>query len=316
MPPQLVKSLVKTVAHRLGFEVHRLPPPEAPREMVPVEIGPFRIVMYPHGTHPGTHTWDGEHNDAIRRIVALALGKYPDLGVIDVGANVGDTAAVARLGGDVPVLCIEGDPSVFPVLERNIRQLPGATAVQALLGEREERVPVALDKAGWNLTVVPQDASADRATTTVSLTTLDACARALADVDRYHVLKVDAEGFDCRIVRGGMRYIARVRPIIFLEYNRENMDPIGEPGLPTLFALRDVGYRDVLVYDERGRLLVAATLDDEALLRDLHAYAPGVPRGDIHYYDLCLFHADDAELAAAFARDERARREHGDRGAP
>lgn len=305
----MLKSMAKAVVHQLGYVVHRrVPPapPPPPRQLMPVEFGPFRLRMYPHGTIPGTLTWDGMHNDELRRIVALALGKYPELGVIDVGANVGDTAAIAKLGGDVPVICIEGDPRIFPVLEENLRQFRNVTAIHALLGERAEDVPVALEKQGWNMTLVPRDPSGAGETTMVSLTTLDECTLGRSDVDRYHVLKVDAEGFDCRILRGGMRYLARVKPVIMMEYNRENMDPIGEPGLPTLFALREIGYRDVIVYDERSRMLVATTLAEEALLGDLHAYAPG-QGSNIHFYDLCLFHSTDADLATEFTRAERAR---------
>lgn len=144
-------------------------------------------------------------------------------------------------------------------------------------------------------------------TTTVSLTTLDLCTRTPADSGRYRLLKVDTEGFDCRILRGGVPLIDRVKPIITLEYNRDNMDRIGEPGLPMLFALRELGYRHVIVYDERNRLLLATTLHEEMLLQDLHDYAPG-QGSDIYNYDIVLLHADDSDLADRFLYSERALR--------
>lgn len=313
----MLKSVLKSVVHGLGYEVHRRPP-VAETGLVDVGFGPYTIEMYlgstQPGATPGTPAWNGVTNGALSRLVTLAHGKYPDLAAIDVGANVGDTAAVIKTGADIPVLCIEGDPGVYPILERNTRRLPGTTPLHALLGEHEEEMRVAFEKEGWNLTVLPQDApstsdgpQAASTTTTVTLTTLDRCMRALPESGRYRLLKVDTEGFDCRILRGGMQFIARVKPIITVEYNRENMDRIGEPGLPTLFALRALGYRDVLVYDESNRLLLATTLHEETVLRDLHDYAPG--RGsDIYYYDIVLFHADDADLAERFIESERARR--------
>ncbi|HYW50101.1 MAG TPA: FkbM family methyltransferase [Gemmatimonadaceae bacterium] len=278
----MLKNVIKSVVRGFGYEVHRRPVEQA-SGLIEVGFGPYTIEMYPGsdmpGPHAGTHVWNGVTNGALSRLVTLAHGKYPDLAVIDIGANVGDTAAVIKAGGDVPVFCIEGDPQIFPILQRNTRRLPGTTALHALLGEHEEDVRVAFEKEGWNLTVLPQErhpgSSASRALTdattrTVSLTTLDLGTRAMADSSRYRLLKVDTEGFDCRILRGGMQFIERVKPIITLEYNRDNTDRIGEPGLPTLLALRALGYGHVAVCDESNRLLLATSLHDEALLHDLH----------------------------------------------
>lgn len=309
-----MKSVAKSLAQRLGYEVYRLAPPDPPEDksaVVPVQIGPYRIMMCANGTLHRTLAENPDYSGELRRIVALAVGKYPDLAVIDVGANFGDTAAITKLGADIPVLCLEGDPRAYALLTQNIRQLSGVTARNVLLGERVEEMSVSFQKEGWNLTVVPQDGAAAHGgaapATKVSITTLDECTRDLPDVQRYRVLKVDAEGFDCRIIRGGLRYIERVRPVIMMEYNRENMAQIGEPGLDTLFRLRDAGYRDVLYYDQSGRLLLTTTLDQEVLVRDLHEYADEHARS-IYYMDLCLFHADDADLAATFARAEREHR--------
>ncbi len=264
--------------------------------------------MYPgNNVYPGTLVWNERYNGALRWLVAIAVEKYPNCGVIDVGANFGDTAAIAKVDADVPVFCIEGDPSVYSVLEQNARRLPGVRTRLALLGEREEQLPVVIEKKGFNLTLVPQQRADVNGATTVSITTLDACVADLPDADRYRVLKVDAEGFDCRILCGGMRYIERAHPIITLEYNRENMDAIGELGVPTLLALRDAGYRDLVYFDMSGRLLLATTLEEEALVRDLHDYADG-RYSLIPFIDLCIFHRDDVDPAAEFVRQSRAHR--------
>ncbi len=305
-----LKRMTKSIIHRFGFEVYRIAPQKTddPDATVPVHIGPYQILMYANGTLHRTLAAEPDYSGQLRRLVALAAREYPDLAMIDVGANFGDTAAIAKLGADIPIFCIEGDPRAFRLLEQNIRQLPGVTARCALLGERVEDIPALFQKQGWNLTVIPQDAAASGpTTTTASLTTLDECMRGLADPDRYRVLKIDAEGFDCRIIRGGMQHIERVKPIIMMEYNRENMDQIGEPGFDTLMRLRVAGYRDIVYFDQSGRLILATTLDEEDLMRDLHDYANGRD-GSIYYVDLCLFHARDGDLAREFTRTERARR--------
>ncbi len=289
---------------RLGYRLQRKPAPPTPTPLVPTRVGAHTILLFENGTVYPHRTWDEKHNGELSRLVALALTKYPDLAVIDVGANFGDTAAVVKTAGDVAIFCIEGDPRVFEILQQNMRQFPDVTARNVLLGERVEDLPVVFQKEGWNLTVVP---NAGPTSTTVSLTTLDECTRELTDLDRYRVLKVDVEGFDCRVIRGGLSYIERVRPLILMEYNRENMDAIGENGLDTLLRLRDAGYSAIVYFDQSGRMLLSTTLDEIDLIRDLHDYANGRD-GSIYYVDLCLFHSDDSELAATFTRAERTRR--------
>ena len=53
--------------------------------------------------------------------------------VVDVGANVGDTAAAIRAESGVPILCVEGDPTFFALLERNARTIGGVELEHAFV---------------------------------------------------------------------------------------------------------------------------------------------------------------------------------------
>jgi hypothetical protein len=46
-------------------------------------------------------------------LVALTQAKYPNLTMIDVGANVGDFIAIVRWHVDAPILCVEGEDHFF-----------------------------------------------------------------------------------------------------------------------------------------------------------------------------------------------------------
>ena len=124
----MLKAAFKSVLRGLGYEVHRRVSEQA-SGLVEVAYGPYTIEMYPGKAQPGptpdTYVWNDVPKGALGRLVTLAYGKYPDLAVIDVGSNVGDTAAVIKAGADVPVFCIEGDPQIYPILQRNTRRLPG-----------------------------------------------------------------------------------------------------------------------------------------------------------------------------------------------
>ena len=64
--------------------------------------------------------------------------------VVDIGANVGDTAAAIRAESDVPILCVEGDPAFFALLERNARAIGGVELERAFV----EGPPAAGSSAG------------------------------------------------------------------------------------------------------------------------------------------------------------------------
>lgn len=238
------------------------------------------------------------------RLTSLLRKKYPDLAAMDIGANVGDTACIIKSAEDIPLLCIEGEEFSFGFLKRNIAQFRNATAHQLFLGEKTEMASVGFENTGWNLTLKPRTGSAAKS---IKLTSLDDFMVTQPDGRAFKLLKIDTEGFDCSIIRGAVNFIQTVTPVITFEYNRGNMDAIGEPGLPTIFKLQDLGYSRIVFHDQNGRFLLATTLDDHVLIKDLHDYADCV-QGCIGYLDVTVFHATDTELADRFAEMERLRR--------
>lgn len=300
----MIKSLVKTSLAVLGYEVHKLSPHKRRSRAgkLSVKVGKFSISVPASSLLPDIFAVNPDYSSELGRLVGVASTKYPDLRMIDVGANFGDSVAIAKSAADIPVLCVEGDENCLSLLEQNIEQFQDVTIHKVLLGERSETISVAFEKQGWNLTLIPgqQDSSVK-----VDLITLDDFLKPFDPVN-FKLLKIDTEGFDCKIVRGGLDYIRNVTPLITLEYNRDNMTRISEDGITTLLLLRDLGYEVVLFYDGQGRLVTSARLSDEDVIRDLHEYANGRD-GAIYYYDLCLFHRNDEDLALAFQQSERER---------
>jgi hypothetical protein len=95
-----------------------------------------------------------------------------------------------------------------------------------------------------------------------------------------------------------------VKPVVYFEYNRENMSQIGEDGLPTLRILHNLGYNWIIFFDNTGRFLTGTSLSNTDLINDLHDYADG-RHGQICYYDLCIFHKSDDDIARSFLEQEK-----------
>ncbi len=206
------------------------------------------------------------YDAAIGRVAAVVAGP-----VVDVGANVGDTAASIRSLSDVPVLCIEGDESYYTLLERNAAALEPVELERAFV-EASARGRVV--RAAGTARVVAGDEELP--------------SKPLAQVLEEHprfahpaVLKLDTDGMDVAILLANLELLDRVRPVLFFEY-----DPhVG--ALPEIFErLRELGYERMLVYENTGELVCAGPVDPWP-----HEVYSGF--GGARYADVCAFHRDD-----------------------
>lgn len=186
--------------------------------------------------------------------------------VVDVGANVGDTAAAIRVRCGAPVLCVEGDDRFFELLERNAAQL----------GDVE------LDRA---FVEPPARGRVERAHGTARVLTGEdelpakSLAQVLEDHPRFAkpaLLKLDTDGHDVPILLANLDLLARLRPVLFFEY-----DPhLG--ARPEVFPrLQEAGYRTAEWYENTGELATTVTLPD-------HRHDDYVGHGGARYADVCV----------------------------
>jgi FkbM family methyltransferase len=186
--------------------------------------------------------------------------------VVDVGANVGDTAALVRAESDVPILCVEGDERFFSFLERNAARLGDVELerafVEAPVRGRVER------GAGTARIVAGRD---------------DLPAKPLARILDEHprfarpaLLKLDTDGLDVPILLANLELLERLRPVLFFEY-----DPhLGaSPGI--FEGLAEAGYRTAEWFENTGE--PAGVLELPAHLHDRFVDLAGA-----RYADVCV----------------------------
>jgi len=240
------------------------------------------------------------YNRNLGRLGKLVHGRYPGLTAVDVGANVGDSVAVLRAQSSFPILCVEADPTFFNLLKQNAAQFQDVELAQAYLGEVPSELPGKLVSASGTGHV---ETASNGATQTIRIRTL---CDVLADHPRFAApkfVKTDTDGYDAKILRGAAPCLARSRPVLFFEYDTWFLKQANDDGLSLFQTLKDLGYTDLLVYDNLGVLQPPARLNDEqALLRIHNELCEGRPGG--RYADLCAFHAEDADLFAEALKSE------------
>lgn len=246
---------------------------------IETEVCGSRLVLPMSHSLPAYRRQDPSYSEnlgEVARLVAAAGGTT----MIDVGANVGDSATIVKAyAPGTAILCVDADERYLPFLQANTARWPDVEiAAPVLLAERSTEIDGTITGARGTSRFVTDTGEA---TPAVALDDL------LATRDRFRtpaLLKSDTDGFEDRVVRGAARTLAECGPVLFLEYDPKLMRAAGSDSLDLLSYLRRFDYEQIAFYDKFGTLMVRCSLADEAVLRDLDAYATAnTPRGVDHY---------------------------------
>jgi FkbM family methyltransferase len=162
----------------------------------------------------------------------------PGMVVADVGANIGLTAAlfaqVAR-----SVYAFEPSPSTHAILARNMAAngLGNVETVNLGLGDRACALTLtfaATNRSGGFVSSRVRPEAGYR-TEEIRIETLDgffAQGRPAPDF-----LKIDVEGFEPNVIRGGARLLAEARPVVVLEMNHFCLNVLQRVALPDFLDL-------------------------------------------------------------------------------
>lgn len=150
----------------------------------------------------------GEYNpDETEMILSLASGRC-----LDIGANFGVMGQALEASG-FTVECFEPQPYVFDVLRKNVR----GKCHNVGLGSVAEtaKMPRILNGSRANYGGQGIGYRSDLGTIDVSVRTLDSFG-----FDDVGFMKIDVEGYEEKVLRGGIETITRCRPIMYIEDDR------------------------------------------------------------------------------------------------
>ncbi|WP_408898109.1 FkbM family methyltransferase [Nocardioides sp. R1-1] len=278
-------TLASTAKRRIGWIIRdRFPFRPVVRDVQGVEL----VLPWSHRL-PDYAAWQETYGQNLVELARLLAASGP-LTVLDVGANVGDSAVQILNAADGQVLCIEADKAYLDFLHRNVDRDPRVSVVEALL---------TVDGAGGGTTAVRtggttrfvEGASGD-AMPTVSPSSLRADHPAF---DRLRLVKSDTDGYDVDLVPAIAEAWHDAHPVLFFEYDPyltrlADLDP--EAVWPRLAQL---GYEHVAVWDNGGlpvgRTSTARVAAQGRVLDDV----PGGRARSRAYWDVAVVHRDDAE---------------------
>ncbi len=231
------------------------------------------------------------------RVVGFVQQKYPKFTMIDIGANVGDSVAIVRAHAHVPILCVEGEDRFFRLLDANSRNLSDIELEHVFLGaDGDQASAVHVERGTARIELGPS-------TSRVTMCTLG---QAISRHPRFHAakfLKLDAEGFDCRIICSESEFLTLNKPVLFFEYHPPLCAAAGYDPFPVFAQLAGIGYALLLIYENTGRYMLSARLNQSNLLEDIHHYFAKMGG----FCDVVAFHSEDLDIADAIRNAELCR---------
>jgi FkbM family methyltransferase len=213
--------------------------------------------------------------------------KYPDATFVDVGANIGDTAAImASHARSNRLILVEGSDYFFEFLERNAQLLPNpVTLIKALISDGRDTAGAFHHWAGTASFV--ESAGPVRTT------------RTLADVAdaQTRFVKTDTDGFDFKILRNSIEWLGTQKPAVLFEDQIRTPDDLVDAN-DLLVRLTSIGFTHFVVWDDPGFHMVSTS--DFHVIEDLHRYLFNVWQHSRHKsisnYDVLCLHHDDADV--------------------
>jgi FkbM family methyltransferase len=207
--------------------------------------------------------------------------------MIDIGANIGDTVLMVKSKSDIPILCIEGENKFISYLHKNISKYKNVFVEESFVGDKKS-IKGNYILSGGSGRIIEDDKQ-----TEINFKSLEEILTKYPEFKTCKLLKIDTDGFDCRIIKNEIAFIASVKPVIFFEYdpffyNKEN-------SINVFDLLSEAGYSRAVFYENTGDYLLTTQLRDKELLADLHYYFSG--RNMNRYCDIAVFPVEDDNLA-------------------
>lgn len=245
----------------------------AGQALVPAKVLTFEMFVSAQDTGVSAELFsDGMHEPACTYVMCHALS--PGMTVVDVGSNLGYYALLEAylVGEQGRVVAIEPSPNNAAILRKNVEhnQLTNVEVHELAVGETEGTSTLYLfEQSNW-LSLLPHKGFTGQVE--VPVRRLD---DVLAGEPRVDMVRMDIEGYECRVIDGMRRTLAQHRPLLMVELHASLVGP--EEVVGFLRTMQTLGYtvgcavlraRDEVfgrgILAPRGRAIETPSIDDLA----------------------------------------------------
>ncbi|MGI0489480.1 FkbM family methyltransferase [Pantanalinema rosaneae CENA516] len=266
----------------------------------PYTIGRYTILLPPdHPLDRYQENWR-RYDTALGYIAQVVFQKYANSTAIDIGANVGDSAALIRSYADIPVLCIEGNPEFLEYLEHNAGTIGNIELAACFIGQDGEVVDLDQIVSERGTASIAPAATTEQPVWFIEMHSLNSILQLYPSFQTAKLLKIDTDGFDFTIIQTSVDVLSQLQPILYFEYDISFNSQGDLESLATIQQLVEIGYQHFIVYDNFGNYVMSGSGDVVPIFRDLNTcllsnrQKSGTPT--IYYWDICAFTPADTDL--------------------
>ena len=240
----------------------------------------------------------GPYRDLCIGISAKVIcDKYPDASIVDVGANIGDTAAILASHVANKLILVEGSDYYYDFLDKNLHLFPNEIVpIKAMVSDGSE---IQGELRHWGGTAYFRHLGQEE----LSTPTLP-----LAEIadGKTRFIKIDTDGFECSILNAALPWLEGQKPAILFENQLRDDNDLKQ--FNDLYdELANIGYRYFVAWDDPGFHILST--DSVEAVKDLNRYqtkihSNNLPR--INNYDIICIHEIDQDIYAELTRWWRA----------
>lgn len=204
--------------------------------------------------------------------------------IIDIGANVGDTAAYLRSFTESIIYCVEGDYYFLKYLKRNAEFIPDIKIIDSFVSGNSSDLKYGIQRAGGTASLVESGAPIEDLKM-ISLSEI--VSDVMKENDNLNLIKIDTDGFDFEILLSNKETINRFKPSLYFEYDIGFRETGFEDSLEVISYLEKLGYK-FIIYDNYGNLLDYCFEDCYEKFVRLNHYLQSsrTHGGEIYYFDI------------------------------
>lgn len=150
--------------------------------------------------------------------------------VLDIGGNIGNHAVFFANFCNAEVITFEPQPAIFKILKKNIElNSSKVIAYNLALGDVEGFVSIGdYDSSNTGATSFHKTSNED-----FKLCKLDSF-----DFNDISFIKIDVEGFEASVLRGGIATISKCKPILWIEIFSENFKEVNDILVELKYSLK------------------------------------------------------------------------------
>ncbi|AUD03011.1 FkbM family methyltransferase [Spirosoma pollinicola] len=262
---QAILNTVSSTLDKLGFDgdrvlfktailAHKLGLKSAIDNSKPYNFGGFSMYVDPHDTLQiiGSGKFEETETQTILSYVK------EDTVMLDIGANMGFySIRVGQKAKKGKVIAFEPDPGNFDTLQKNLvlNNLTNVMPYNAALSDKKETLR--LYKHPFNVGDYRLYNDGDfKEYVDVPTLRLDDTVK-----ERVDLIKIDVQGFEYFVLKGGRSILAKYMPIVISEFWPRGLYNSGASPADYLTMMKDLGY-GVSRIDEENNKVVSATYEE------------------------------------------------------